>query len=82
MPQCAAELPKGLQRAHSWTWEQLGGSSGTGSARKGLHGREHESNSAGQGAQDAGDTAQDPASPPGQAEARRAQDSKDTPAPS
>ena len=60
--------------------EQLGGSSGGGSVRRGLLGPERDSNSTGPGAQGAGDTAQNPALPPGQAEAGKAQDSKDTPA--
>ena len=51
-----------------------------GFAQKELRGLECESNSAGPGAQGTGDTAQDPAFPPGQAEAGRAQDSKDAPA--
>ena len=55
-----AELPKGCS-AHGGTRsssEGLGGGSAEGAA-----GRERESNSAGSGAQGAGDTAQDPASP-------------------
>ena len=49
---------------------------------KGLRSWERESNRVGTGAQGAGNTAQDLALPLGHAEARRAQDSKDTPAPS
>ena len=45
---------------------------------RGLGSLEHDSNSSGLGAQCTGDTAQDPAPPPGQAEARKAQDSMDT----
>ena len=62
--------------------EHLGGGSGRSSTQKGLCSPERESDSTGLGAQGAMDTAQDPALPWAQAEARRAQDSKDTPAPS
>ena len=61
-------------------WEQLGGGLGRGPVQKELSGRERYSNSTGPGAQAAGDTAQDLALPLGQAEARRAQESKGTPA--
>ena len=76
-----AELPKGCS-AHGGTRrdrEQLGGLGG-GSA-EGAAGRERESTSAGPGAQGAG-TQPRIRPPPGQAEAGRAQDSKDTPTPS
>ena len=73
-----AEAPHGGSCADG---EQLRRGSGRGSTQKELRG-EHDSNSTGRRAQGAGDTVQDPALPPGQAEARRAQNSKDTPAPS
>ena len=73
-----AELPEGCSahgRARSSS-EGLGSGSVEGSA-----GRERESNSAGPGAQGAG-TQPRIRPPPGQAEAGRAQDSEDAPAPS
>ena len=79
-PHPAAELPNGLQRAQGWTQEQHRGSSVGGSLRRGLRSGERDSNSTGSGAQGTGDTAQDLALPLGQAEAGRAQDSKNAPA--
>ena len=61
--------------------EQLQGAQAAAPLRGGCV-AESESNSAGPGAQGTRDTAQDLVLPPGQAEARRAQDSKETPAPS
>ena len=61
-----------------WTREQLGGGSGCGSAGRELLGPVPAAQSPEPKA--LGDTAQGPALPPGQAEAGRAQDSKDTPA--
>ena len=82
-----ADLPKELQRAHGWTLEQfsltqeqLGGARAAALQRR-LHGRERESNSAGRRAQGTGIQPRIRL-PPGQAEAGRAQDSKDAPAPS
>ena len=63
----------------AWPGEQLSGS-GRGSAQRELRGLERDSSSAGPKAQGTGNTAQDPALPLGLAEAKRAQDSKDTPA--
>ena len=72
-----AELPKGCS-AHGGTRSSSGGLGG-GSA-EGAAGREHEPNSSGPGAQGAG-TQPRIRPPPGQAEAGRAQDSEDAPAP-
>ena len=61
--------------------EQLGSGSSRGSVQKGLR-RERESDSAGPGSTGRRGSSPGSSLPWGQAEARRAQDSKDTPAPS
>ena len=66
-----AELPKGLDAAPS-------GAPGAAQVVATVRPRECDSSGADPRAQGTGDTAQDPALPPGQAEARRAQESKDT----
>ena len=69
---------RGSVQKAAWPWELLRMRSGRGSTWRGLRGQEHDSNSSGLGAQCAWDSTQDPAPPPGQAEARKAQDRKDT----